>query len=246
MAFREHDRLNLNVLLSGVVGSTAYGLAHSGSDRDVLGVYAAPTDQLLGLNPPRESFVSHRPDVTLHEVGKFCRLALGVNPTVTELLWLPDDVYETVTPAGRELLGLRFAFLSAGRVRAAYLGYALQQLRGLPKYLAAYPREREGHARKHARHLVRLVVQGFGLYATGELRVRLSDADREECLAVADAVLMAGGDGPARALMGRYEELFRTVPSPLARKPDLDRVDQWLRATRWTLGRPGEPDIERR
>ncbi|MFD7300744.1 DNA polymerase beta superfamily protein, partial [Streptomyces pharetrae] len=38
-----------NILLSGVVGSTAYGLAHEDSDVDRLGVFAAPTESLHGL-----------------------------------------------------------------------------------------------------------------------------------------------------------------------------------------------------
>ncbi len=42
------------VLLSGIVGSTAYGLAGPGSDVDRLGMFAAPTLDLLRLDPPRE------------------------------------------------------------------------------------------------------------------------------------------------------------------------------------------------
>ncbi|MGA8113625.1 MAG: nucleotidyltransferase domain-containing protein [Actinocatenispora sp.] len=121
------------VLLSGVVGSTAYGLAGPHSDIDRLGVFAVPTTALHGLHPPTESHVTTRPDVTLHEARKWCRLALGGNPTVTELVWLPDDLYETRTPLGDDLIGIRDTFLSAGRVRDAYLGYAAQQFRKIER-----------------------------------------------------------------------------------------------------------------
>ena len=121
----------MNILLSGVVGSTAYGLASAGSDVDRLGMFAAPTESLLGLRQPKESHVTTGPDKTLHEAGKWCRLALAGNPTVTELVWLPDDLYEIRTGLGDELVGIRTAFLSAGRVRDAYLGYATQQFRKL-------------------------------------------------------------------------------------------------------------------
>ena len=44
-----------NVLLSGIVGSTAYGLDTKDSDVDRLGVFAAPTEKLLGLHPVQQS-----------------------------------------------------------------------------------------------------------------------------------------------------------------------------------------------
>jgi len=78
----------MDVLLAGVVGSTAYGLDGPDSDVDRLGVFAAPTIAFHGLTRPRESDVTTAPDQTLHEAGKFCRLALGGNPTVGELMWL--------------------------------------------------------------------------------------------------------------------------------------------------------------
>lgn len=72
------------VLLAGVVGYTAYGFAHAGSDVDRLGLYAAPTEELHGLHRPAESHVTTGPDVTLHEAAKWCRLALSCNPTASE------------------------------------------------------------------------------------------------------------------------------------------------------------------
>src|SRR3954452_3424124 len=126
------DRVTVqNILLSGIIGSTAYGLAREGSDVDRLGMFAAPTETLLGLHTPKESHVSTAPDRTLHEAAKWCRLALAGNPTVMELVWLPVGLYEVLTPLGEELIGIRTSFLSAQRVRDAYLGYAVQQFRRL-------------------------------------------------------------------------------------------------------------------
>lgn len=116
-----------SVLLSGIVGSTAYGLAGPDSDVDRLGLYAAPTAHFHGLRPPTgraASVVTTSPDATFHEALKYVTLALTVNPTVTELLWLPDHLYETRTALGDELIGIRGCLLSAKRVRDAYLGYA--------------------------------------------------------------------------------------------------------------------------
>ena len=44
----------------------------------------------------------------------WCRLAMSGNPTASELVWLPDDLYLTRTRFGDELIGIRTAFLSAG------------------------------------------------------------------------------------------------------------------------------------
>ena len=147
-----------HVLLQGVVGSTAYGLATPESDIDRLGVFAWPTRRFHGLVPPKETLDSHEPDICMHEAGKACRLLMGGNPTVNEILWLDD--YEVRTALGEELISIRGAFLSAGRVKGAYLGYATQQFNRLltrGRFSSDIPERRVA---KHARHLKRLVVQG--------------------------------------------------------------------------------------
>ncbi|RKT16563.1 hypothetical protein BX285_0903 [Streptomyces sp. 1114.5] len=214
------------VLLSGIVGSTAYGLAHAGSDVDRLGLFATPTEELHGLHRPAESHVTTAPDLTLHEAAKWCRLALGCNPTASELVWLPDDLYETRTPLGDELIGIREAFLSAPAVRKAYLGYADQQFRKLLTRDRAEPAARR-RAAKHARHLVRLVEQAVRLHETGRSLIRLPDpehvrefgeriADRP---AVAEALLADAADR-----LGR--------PGVLPAAPDPRPVEAWLRRVR--------------
>jgi hypothetical protein len=164
------------VLLAGIVGSTAYGLAGPESDVDRIGVFAAPTLSLLGLDALASSRVTVHPDVAMHEVGKAARLLSSANPTVTELLWLPAELYEQRTPLGDELVEIRVAFLSSARVRDAYLGYASQQFRKLLGRSDGTSSSDVHHrTAKHARHLKRLVDQGFALYATGSLTVRLDD-----------------------------------------------------------------------
>jgi hypothetical protein len=119
----------VHVLLSGIVGSTAYGLAGPDSDVDRLGIFTYDTERFFGLTDPADSHVSTKPDATFHEARKAAKLMLGCNPTASEILWLPNDLYEVRTPLGEEAIAIRSAFLSAGRVRAAYLGYAEQQFK---------------------------------------------------------------------------------------------------------------------
>ena len=219
-----------NVLLSGIVGSTAYGLAHAGSDTDRLGVFAAPTESLVGLTRPDDSVVLKAPDAVFHEAGKFASLLLKANPTVTELLWLPDDLYETVTALGGLLVGIRREFLSQRYVKDAYLGYALAQFRRLEnRGDGSFSADTRKRTSKHARHLARLVAQGRDLYQGGELRVRLENP--QWYLDFGDQV--AGGDlGAARKLLADAEESFAAIRSPLREYPDKGAAEAWLRTVR--------------
>jgi predicted nucleotidyltransferase len=86
-----------NVLLSGVVGSVAYGLATPDSDLDILGIFAVPTAQLHGLRQPQQTYTATGPDYTYHEVTKAVRLMMGGNPTVLELLYLDNYPHENAS-----------------------------------------------------------------------------------------------------------------------------------------------------
>jgi predicted nucleotidyltransferase len=215
-----------NVLLAGIVGSTAYGLAGPESDVDRLGMFAAPTVAFHGLRQPAESVVSTHPDMTFHEARKYVRLALRGNPTVSELMWLPEDLYETVTPLGTELIGIRIAFLSGPQTRDAYLGYAAQQFHKLElRADGSFSADTRRRTAKHARHLRRLCTQGYELYATGTLRIRLEQP--QEFLDFGERV--AGGDiDAARKLIAEYETAFETTTSALPGSPDERIVEDWL------------------
>ncbi|CAL9609716.1 nucleotidyltransferase domain-containing protein [Streptomyces sp. enrichment culture] len=218
-----------NVLLSGVVGSTAYGFAHAGSDVDRLGLFAAPTEELHGLRPPKESHVTTDPDRTLHEAGKWCRLALSGNPTVMELVWLPDALYEVRTPLGDELIGIRTSFLSARRVRDAYLGYATQQFRRLlARGDGSFSADTRKRTAKHARHLKRLCEQGYELHRTGRLTVRVDDPAAYHAF----GEQVAADPEAAEPLLSRFETAFAETPSALPEEPDEAAAEAWLRRVR--------------
>lgn len=214
-----------NVLLSGVVGSTAYGLARAGSDIDRLGLFAAPTEELHGLNRPKESYVTTAPDRTLHEAAKWCRLALSGNPTVMELVWLPDELYEVRTPLGDELIGIRGELLSAGRVRDAYLGYAGQQFRRLlGRGDGSFSADTRKRTAKHARHLKRLCEQGLELYGTGRLSVRVEDPESFHRF----GEQVAADPQAAVPLLRKYEEAFAETRTALPEEVDERAAEDWL------------------
>lgn len=222
----------MNVLLQGVVGSTAYGLAGPESDIDRIGVFAVPTVELHGLHLPNmrdSSIVTTNPDLTLHEARKAALLMLNGNPTITELLWM--DSYEVTTPLGAELVALRRAFLSVGRVRAAYLGYVGDQLGRLiakGEFKSTY----RARSEKHARHILRLLVQGLDLYRTGRLTLQLENPQRFfEFGRVA-----ADNPDHVKRTLAAFEAEFDAARSPLPNEPDEAAIEAWLRRVRlWFL-----------
>lgn len=215
-----------NVLLSGIVGSVAYGLATENSDIDRLGLFAQPTEKILGIYPPAQSVVTTKPDATYHEAGKFAALALKCNPTVTELLWLPGDLYEVKTELGEQLISIRKAFLSREYVRNAYLGYATQQFRRLEnRGDGSFSADTRKRTAKHARHLLRLLTQGLNLYEDGELTVRLDDPEWYRRFGEQVA---AGDIDAGKKEISAAEHAFNAHASALPEKPGFDTVQDWL------------------
>jgi hypothetical protein len=221
-----------DVLLSGIVGSTAYGLATEDSDVDRLGVFAVPTEKLLGLHPIQQSIVSSKPDATWHEAGKYAALALKMNPTVTELMWLPADCYQTRTSLGEDLIKIRSAFLSRKATRNAYLGYITQQFKRLEnRGDGSFSSDTRKRTEKHARHLYRLHAQGIMLWQTGHLTVRLPHGDAVLCRAFGEKVA-AGDLEAARGVIAWAEHIFDTSRTPLPETPDESAVEGWLQEVR--------------
>lgn len=216
----------MHPILMGIVGSTAHGLAKPGSDQDTMGVFVHPTEMFFGLTKPIESRVVNDPDITLHEAAKFCRLALGCNPSLMEFLWLPADLYTYSDVHGRALIGIRDAFLSAQRVRDAYLGYASQQFKKLKdRNDGSFSSDTRKRTAKHARHLLRLLNQGSDLYLTGQLTVKVNDPEAYHKFGERVA---SGNTLYAERALSLAEQTFNEGTSPLAESPDVDRVEAWL------------------
>lgn len=217
-----------SVLLLGKVGSQAYGMATPESDTDYLGIFAWPTEKLLGLGKPHDSLVTHEPDVTMHEIGKWCRLAISCNPTAMEIVWLPD--YEVIRPLAQELIRMREAFLSAQRVRDAYLGYATQQFRKLQgRGDGTFDSDLGKRTAKHARHLLRLCQQGTVLHTEGQLRIEVEDP--QYIIDMGDKIA-EGEIWLAEKNLRETEETFDRVPSALPSAPNTERIEDFLIKTR--------------
>lgn len=166
-------------LVRAVVGSTAYGLNRDGSDVDELGIFISPTLQIAGLfwSGKKETKVKTEPDLTLHEVGKFLRLALKGNPTILELFWVPK--YEKCTYDGARIMALDKAVLSHKAVRDAYLGYAVSQARRLEQRGDSFSADTRKRTAKHGRHMLRLLRQSQQLALSAELDLVIPENQRQ-------------------------------------------------------------------
>lgn len=218
------------LLLLGVTGSTAYGLAHEGSDVDRQGVYCVPTETVLGLsfNANKASHVLTEPDdVQLHEIAKFVGLVLKGNPTVTEVLFLSN--YEVLDERMRPLLGMRTRLLGQRTVRSSYTGYAVAQATRLANRDAegrtGFSSDLAKRTAKHARHCFRLLLQAEQLLTTGEIVVDVSD-HRDELFAMGELA-----EHDVHAFLDRFEERraeLDALDSTMAEEPDVEAAERFL------------------
>ena len=216
------------VLLAGITGSTAYGLATPDSDIDRLAIFATPTRELVRLTSPPDTHATQSPDLTAHEAAKYLRLVLTGNPTLLELLWLDGlttpsgaPLWEVVEPVAARLIDLRHQLVSAPTVRNAYLGYARGQLHRITRH---HP-DKVGTA-KAARHMARLTRQGYTLYTTGILPVRVDDPDWYEEFAARPDTWQDWFDTEVRG--------WERARSALVSRPNTAAAEEWLAEVRAT------------
>lgn len=184
------------LILRGVVGSSAHGLAlDDQDDRDLMGVAIEPRTHVIGLRHFETYTWRTQPqgvrsgpgdiDLTVYSLRKFARLAAKGNPTVLTLLYLPH--YDVETLAGTMLRTNRDLFYSkhAGR---AFLGYMRQQRERLagergqkrtnrPELIAAH-----GFDTKYAGHVLRLGYQGVEYMRDGKLTLPMNGGARDTVL----------------------------------------------------------------
>ena len=224
-----------NIILEGVTGSTAYGLATENSDIDIKGVYLLPTRKVLsmGFDLNHTTIDSTNPDWVYHEVGKFMKLVTSGNPTVTELLYLNE--YTKMTPIGQMLVDNRDAFLSTKAVTNAYSGYAFSQAKKLnnrtEQGLDGYDSSLKNRFAKHTRHCFRLLMQARQLLETGTLNVRVTPEQREYLFAMGEKT----ADEVVEEFM-RQDTEMKNVKSVLPDEPDYERLNNLLYKIRMEYG----------
>ncbi len=227
-----------NEILRGVVGSTAHGTAIEGQDdRDEMGVFIEPPENVCGLTPCDHYIQRDQPDgvrsqpgdldLTMYSLRKFCRLAAHGNPSVIHLLWLPS--YVSKKPVGADLVTLREAFISkdAGK---RFLGYLVAQklkLKGerahtvnRPELVAQY-----GYDTKFAMHALRLGFEGIELMTHRRLTLPVADPNLTTLRAVRSGRL---DFAEALRLIEAAEQQLHALVEACAWAADIDRIDRFM------------------
>lgn len=237
------------IVLRGVVGSTAHGLALPGKDdRDEMGVCVESAFAVFDVERHYEQTIhrtaairEHRHDapsqpgdldLVVYSLRKYCRLACKGNPTILLLLYLPE--YVKRTPLGSDLLALRCSIVSraAGQAFRGYLIAQRQRLLGQrgqrdvnrPALEAAH-----GYDTKYAMHMLRLGYQGKELMEDGFLTLPMKEPVRSRLMRVREGKeLMSDVLDEARRLEGEMDEAIQR--SVLRTEPDTRAVSMFLRS----------------
>jgi hypothetical protein len=224
----------MKIILRGVVGSQAYGLATPQSDVDMKGVYVANFMKVIGLDAAKaidNSYSFHDPDREFHEIAKYMKLALKCNPTILEMLFLQD--YPVLTLEGEELVASRTSFLSEPAIRGSYGAYAKAQadrlVRRNEEGKEGFSSDTKARTEKHGRHCMRLLIQGAQLLRTGEMNVDVS-ADREFLFDMGK--LAAENPSAFHTHYQRAADKFDAIQSSLPSKPDRELADKLLQKIR--------------
>lgn len=115
-----------NLIFKSVVGSQAYGCSTPQSDIDHKGVYMQTTDELISFGYKEQIEVGK--DECYYEVRRFLQLLQSANPTVLELLYMPDDCIITKSPVFDLIIQNRDKFLTQ-KCLNSFGGYAIAQIK---------------------------------------------------------------------------------------------------------------------
>ena len=154
------------IIFEGVVGSQAYGISTPTSDIDTKGDFIQPIEDILGFGYV-EQISDAKNDRTFFEIRRFLQLLQSANPTMLELLNLPEDCIRYKHPIMDLVLENRDKFIT--RVcKNSYGGYAVEQIkkaRGLNKKITEVSEE----------ELERKVVLDFCYVLEGNKSIPLMD-----------------------------------------------------------------------
>jgi hypothetical protein len=173
-------------------------------------------------------------DVVIYSIRKWARLALGGNPTVLLVLFVPDDEVVHRNQAGAELVDNAHRFVSR-QAADRFLGYLRGQKAAMTGEVGAHTNRPElvavhGYDTKYAMHALRLGVQGVELLSTGRITLPVPEPDRSYLRSV------RRGEVPLAEVLDAIADAENTLlklrsDSALPDQPDRPWVDAYLHRT---------------
>ena len=118
------------IIFECVSGSHAYGTNTPQSDIDIRGFYINPCTEYLTLPDfkPSNQIGDEKHDITYYSLERAFHLLQGANPNMIELLWMPDECVNIMTPRMKELIKHRELFISK-KCYHTHNGYAFSQIK---------------------------------------------------------------------------------------------------------------------
>lgn len=248
------------LILRVQVGSGVHGTSISGQDdRDEMGICLEPPEFVTGLaRVPRgiddsghevefEQYQRHtvwdKPgglanrsgagdlDVVIYSARKWCRLALGGNPTVLLALFVPDEEVVYRSDVGAELVNNAHRFVSK-LAAERFLGYLRSQKAAMTGEVGAHTNRPElvavhGYDTKFAMHALRLGVQGVELLTTGRITLPVPEPERTYLRAIRRGQVVRAE--VVSAITDAEAQLTQLgEDTDLPDEPDRAWVDAWL------------------
>jgi predicted nucleotidyltransferase len=209
---REHP---YPLLFATVSGAHLYGFPSEDSDFDLRGVHLLPAEELLGLDPGRETVdqahvrEGREIDLVTHDVKKFMLLMLKKNGYVLEQLLSPLVVH--TTPEHEELKALAPQCITRHHAHH-YLGFSRTQWKLF---------EKESPRRvKPLLYVYRVLLTGIHLVRTGEVEANLLKLNESFKLSYIPELLQRKVEGQEKGALpdadldlhrGEYERLTKEL-----------------------------------
>lgn len=236
-----------NEILRSIVGSEVVGMAIEGlGDRDEMGVYIETPEQVLGLEPTSEHYISRTVpqgarsgpgdvDLTLYSLRKYMSLALAGNPSILTILFAPKESILKSDMLGHELRVLAPDIISqkAGWRHLGYLDSQRQRMTGEGSQRRVPNRpeliEAHGFDVKYASHALRLGLQGIELMNTGKLSLPMMPENLVRCMKVKRGeVSFAEALKEIDEVRAELDDILKTEKSKLSKQPNLKKVNEWM------------------
>lgn len=237
-----------NTILRAVTGSTAHGLNLEGTDdRDEMGVCIETLEAFGGFSEFEQYIyrsaaeregkqdAPSQPgdlDLTIYSLRKFLRLTMQGNPSVINLLFVPQLTCIHCDARGAKLQELA-PYIVSRQAGKRYLGYMESQRmrllgeRGQKKVNRPELEEKYGFDTKYAMHILRLGIQGVELLSTGRITLPMPEKDKAFVknirlgkVPLQDVLTTAG------SLERELKDLLDT--SPLQPTPDIHKIEEWM------------------
>lgn len=222
-----------------ISGSHLYGFNSPDSDIDYRGCFMTKTENLLGLNTPRDYIqeIEGETDAVLFELKKEIGLLLKSNCNVLEHLY-SQPIYADID-IYVELKNLIRPTISRAGVYNSYRGMAYENYK---KFILT-----EKSSIKKYLYVFRALMAGYHALKYGEIEPNIEKLNEKACLPSVDMLVRIKKDSNEKTKMGRDDKLDsvldglfkdidqayeKSILPPAPAKRDVDNINEWMRKLR--------------